>query len=106
MMIIFLTVISQCSSFSLWDQMRDSAPVLDVPEKPAVVTGGFWGTLLGHPTQQKQHSEQNSLRNSQQLTKTSARLVDLSKRKVLPSSLRSLHTLNTDYDDYDTLSGG
>ena len=103
-MIIFLAVISQCSSFSMWEQLPDRSPLGDVPDKPGGVPGGFWGTLLGRPSHEAQHSEplpqlsqQNSLRQSQ--TK-SERLVQ-GRRKTLPSSLRALHTFNTEYEEED-----
>ena len=106
MMIIFLAVISQCSSFSMWEQLPDRSPLGDVPDKPGGVPGGFWGTLLGRPSHEAQHSEppsqlsqQNSLRQSQ--TK-SERLVSVQgRRKTLPSSLRALHTFNTEYEEED-----
>ena len=99
-MIIFLSVILPSSSFSLWEQIQDpagsssssshSSPV----ENNAGVSGGFWGSLLGHG--QKGGGEQNTFRNSQRNRQIEAAE---NKRQTLPSSLRSIHTLQTEYED-------
>ena len=61
MMIIFLTVISQCatrcSGFNIWDQMTGPGTQIgnNPGLKPGGVAGGFWGSLLGqdgHPKHQ------------------------------------------------------
>lgn len=97
MMIFFLTIICQCSSSSIWEQMpvTDQSPAGHITVKPAGLSGGFWGSLLGSSAEQKQESEENIWRQSEL---RSERLVQ-SRRRVLPSSLRSLHTLNTEYHD-------
>ena len=101
--IIFLPLIFPCSSFSLWEQIQDpagssssssSSPV----QNNAGVSGGFWGSLLGH-SQQQSGGEHNTFRNSQRNPQIE-RADENSKRQILPSSLRSLHTLHpTEYED-------
>ena len=94
LMIIFLPLLLPCSSAaSIWEQIQEPAGASNSSpgQTNAGVSGGFWGSLLGHRSQQSGAGEHNTFRNSQRKIE--------SKRQILPSSLRSLHTLNTEYED-------
>ena len=94
LMIIFLPLLLPCSSAaSIWEQIQEPAGASNSSpgQTTAGVSGGFWGSLLGHRPQQGGGGEHNTFRNSQRKIE--------SKRQILPSSLRSLHTLNTEYED-------
>ena len=104
--IIFLAVtILPSSCASIWEQIQDPAASRDSTSDSspvgsnAGVSGGFWGSLLGQRQQQSGgEGEHNTFRNSQRNPQSQ------NKRQTLPSSLRSLHTLNTEYDeDYEEI---
>ena len=109
--IIFLWVVMivPCCSASIWEQIQDPAATRDstshsspVQDNPGV-SGGFWGSLLGH-RQGQSEGEHNTFRNSQRRPQIETAGAEHSKRQTLPSSLRSLHTLNTEYDeDYEEM---
>ena len=68
--------------------------------------GGFWGQILQHSKEGQTPSEKYSSKNSQPLVTIASESVMPSaglqkQRKNIPESLRSLHTLYTDYDDFD-----
>ena len=98
MMLVLLTLICQGSSFSIWEQMpvKDKSPVGDITTNPPGLSGGFWGSLLGHSSQ----PGESDVKTSPESEVRSERLVQ-SRRRVLPSSLRSLHTFTTEYEDQD-----
>ena len=94
--ILLSGLILPSSSASIWEQIQDPAGARgsgsdsSSVQGNAGVSGGFWGSLLGHRQQQSEH---NTFRNSQRNSQSENR------RQILPSSLRSLHTLNTEYDE-------
>ena len=70
--------------------------------------GGFWGQILQHTNegQTVRGGEQFYSQNSEPLVTIASESVtpggSQKQRKIIPESLRSLHTIYTDYDeDYD-----
>ena len=100
------------SGTSLWDLMpgtqRQKTQVNHNPIKAQNrgSQGGFWGQILQHSKEGQTPSEKYSSKNSQPLVTIASESVMPSaglqkQRKNIPESLRSLHTLYTDYDHYD-----
>ena len=52
---------------------------------------GFWGQIMKHEAETNNVPSQHSLSSSGNRKR---------RRKVIPASLRSLHTIATDYNDY------
>ena len=116
---LFLTVISMLvssscvvSGTSLWDLMptniqRQKTKVNQPSQVQSVGSqGGFWGQILQHSKDEQTQGEKYSSKNSEQLITIASDSVlpagSQKQRKNIPESLRSLHTIYTDYDeDYD-----
>ena len=112
--VISVLAASSCvaSGTSLWDLMpgtqRQKTQVNNNPTKAQNrgSQGGFWGQILQHSKEGQTPSEKYSAKNSQPLVTIASESVMPSaglqkQRKNIPESLRSLHTLYTDYDDFD-----
>ena len=86
------------SGQSMWDVLPgsggDHAPVSAHGQHSASVRShGFWGQIMKHEAETNNGNvpSQHSLSSSGQRKR---------RRKVIPASLRSLHTIATDYNDY------
>ena len=113
---VLVTISCVVTGTSLWDlmpgtnlqrQKTQKNQQIKAQNRDSQSQGGFWGQILQHSKegQQTQSGEKYSGKNSEQSlvtiasesVKPSAGLQKL--RKNIPESLRSLHTLYTDYDD-------
>ena len=81
---------------SMWDVLPGSGAdhVTTHGHHSAPVSGhGFWGQIMKH------EAETNSVPSQQHSLSSSGKRKR--RRKVIPASLRSLHTIATDYNDYE-----
>ena len=99
------------SGTSLWDLMpttlqRQTRVKQPAPPQSRGSQGGFWGQILQHSKEGQTQGEKYSSQNSERLVTIASESVrpagSQNQRKNIPESLRSLHTIYTDYDeDYD-----
>ena len=99
--LFFLWMLSPSYSASIWEQIQDpdgsTSTTTTRDNSPAGVSGGFWGSLLEHREQSEDISFRNSQRHKNHQIETLGG--ENAKRQILPSSLRSLHTLHTEYEE-------
>ena len=112
--VISMLEISGCtvSGASLWDLMptnlQRQKTQVNQPAQPQNrgSQGGFWGQILQHSKEGQTQGEKYSSKNSERLVTIASESVlpagSQKQRKNIPESLRSLHTIYTDYnEDYD-----